>query len=91
MREVFENQTLFDEALAAHEGFVRLSPEDRRLAYHLAAGTIKYKRRLDFIAQEISREANTIGAKANNFHIARDIIKIKSLVEKIREQTQNVE
>ena len=48
-------------------------------------------RRLDFIAQEISREANTIGAKANNFYIARDIIKIKSLVEKIREQTQNVE
>ncbi len=48
-------------------------------------------RRLDFIAQEISREANTIGAKANNFQVAKEIIKVKSLIEKIREQAQNVE
>ncbi|MFH0732841.1 MAG: YicC/YloC family endoribonuclease [Candidatus Omnitrophota bacterium] len=48
-------------------------------------------RRLDFIAQEISREANTIGAKANNVQIAGEVIKIKSHIEKIREQTQNVE
>lgn len=48
-------------------------------------------RHLDFIAQELSREANTIGAKANNFKIAKETINIKSLVEKIREQTQNVE
>ncbi|MBN1405520.1 MAG: YicC family protein [Candidatus Omnitrophica bacterium] len=48
-------------------------------------------RHLDFIAQELSREANTIGAKANSFKIAKETIKIKSMVEKIREQTQNVE
>jgi len=48
-------------------------------------------RRLDFIAQELTREANTVGAKANNFTIAKEVIKIKSLVEKIREQTQNAE
>ncbi len=46
---------------------------------------------LDFIAQEISREANTIGAKAGNFKISKEIIETKGLVEKIREQTQNVE
>jgi len=48
-------------------------------------------RRLDFIAQEISREANTVGAKSSNFRVSKEVIKIKSLVEKIREQTQNVE
>ncbi|MFH1644989.1 MAG: YicC/YloC family endoribonuclease [Candidatus Omnitrophota bacterium] len=48
-------------------------------------------RRLDFIAQEMNREINTIGAKANDFPVAREVIKMKSFVEKIREQAQNVE
>ncbi len=48
-------------------------------------------RRLDFVAQEMYREANTIGAKANDFSIAKEVIKIKSHIEKIREQVQNVE
>lgn len=48
-------------------------------------------RRLDFIGQEISREANTVGAKAGDYRIAKEVIKIKSAVEKIREQAQNVE
>jgi len=51
VREVFENESLFGEILATHNAFPKLSPADRRLAYHLAAGTIKYKRRLDFIAR----------------------------------------
>lgn len=48
-------------------------------------------RRLDFMAQEMYREANTVGAKANDFPIAKEVIKIKSHIEKIREQVQNVE
>ena len=48
-------------------------------------------RRLDFIAQEMHREANTIGAKANDFAISKEVIKMKSQIEKIREQVQNVE
>ncbi|MFC1807863.1 YicC/YloC family endoribonuclease [Candidatus Omnitrophota bacterium] len=48
-------------------------------------------RRLDFIGQELYREVNTIGAKANDFPISREVIKVKSLIEKIREQVQNVE
>jgi len=51
VREVLEEGTLFDGALSGHDGFLRLSVEDRRLAYHLTAGTIKYKRRLDCIAR----------------------------------------
>ncbi|MBN3038744.1 MAG: YicC family protein [Candidatus Omnitrophica bacterium] len=45
----------------------------------------------DFIAQEMFREANTIGAKASSFRISRWVIKIKSQIEKVREQLQNVE
>lgn len=46
---------------------------------------------LDFISQELFREANTVGAKAADFRISRWIIKIKSQIEKMREQLQNVE
>ncbi|MDD5634021.1 MAG: YicC family protein, partial [Candidatus Omnitrophica bacterium] len=43
-------------------------------------------KRLDFIAQEMQREANTIGAKSNDFRISQEIIDVKSEIEKIREQ-----
>ena len=48
-------------------------------------------KKLDFIAQEIHREVNTIGSKAQDFGIAEEVIKIKSELEKIREQIQNIE
>ncbi|MBQ9945825.1 MAG: YicC family protein [Clostridia bacterium] len=48
-------------------------------------------RKLDFLVQEINREANTIGSKASDIEIARRVIDIKSDIEKIREQIQNVE
>ena len=48
-------------------------------------------RRLDFILQELQREVNTLGSKANSSKISRLVIDIKSEIEKIREQAQNVE
>jgi len=48
-------------------------------------------RKLDFILQELNREINTLGAKANDIKIARVAINIKSELEKMREQAQNVE
>jgi len=48
-------------------------------------------RRLNFVTQEMNREANTIGAKANDAEIARLVIQIKEELEKIREQVQNIE
>jgi uncharacterized protein (TIGR00255 family) len=48
-------------------------------------------RKLDFLVQEINREANTIGSKASDIDIAKRVINIKSEVEKIREQIQNIE
>lgn len=48
-------------------------------------------RKLDFLIQEINREINTIGSKANDSEIASQVVEIKSQLEKIREQVQNIE
>ncbi|NLK38619.1 MAG: YicC family protein [Clostridiales bacterium] len=48
-------------------------------------------RKLDFLLQEINRETNTIGSKANNVQIARLVVDMKGELEKIREQIQNIE
>jgi len=48
-------------------------------------------RKLEFVVQEMGRETNTIGSKANDVEISRGIVEIKGLLEKIRELIQNVE
>ena len=48
-------------------------------------------RKLDFLVQEMNREANTIGSKANDLAITRMVVDMKAEIEKIREQIQNVE
>ncbi len=48
-------------------------------------------RRLDFLLQELAREANTIGSKANDAPLAQDVVELKTELERIREQVQNVE
>ncbi len=48
-------------------------------------------RKLDFLMQEMNRETNTIGSKANNARIARIVVNIKGELEKVREQVQNIE
>ena len=48
-------------------------------------------RRLDFLLQEMSREANTVGSKANDAPLAHDVVELKTQLERIREQVQNVE
>jgi uncharacterized protein (TIGR00255 family) len=48
-------------------------------------------RKLNFLLQEFNREFNTMGAKAGNSNVSHTIIAIKSEIEKIREQVQNIE
>ena len=48
-------------------------------------------RKLEFVAQEMGRETNTIGSKANDVEISREVVEIKGVLEKIRELIQNVE
>lgn len=57
--------------------------------------TLKLKepigRKLDFLLQEMNREVNTIGSKGNDSKIAKEVVELKSLLEKIKEQIQNIE
>jgi uncharacterized protein (TIGR00255 family) len=48
-------------------------------------------RKLDFLAQEMGRESNTLGAKVNNAEVSHRVVEIRAELEKIREQVQNVE
>lgn len=48
-------------------------------------------RKLDFIIQEMNREINTISSKSNDENISVCVIEVKSLIEKLREQVQNIE
>ena len=61
-------------------------------AFHdIAAASEPSGRKLDFLMQEMNRETNTIGSKANNARIARIVVNVKGELEKIREQIQNIE
>jgi len=58
---------------------------------HLIDGNEMAGRKLNFLLQEMNREANTIGSKANDVEIGRSVIVMKEEIERIREQVQNVE
>lgn len=74
-----------------------ITEEVVRLKSHLAQFTAALHadeavgRKLDFIVQEINRETNTIASKANDFTLANVVVEIKSEIEKVREQIQNIE
>ena len=92
-----QSQDRLNQELAVYADRCDVTEELTRLQSHLAQfhKTIKGKRsmgrRLDFLLQEMGREVNTIGSKANDAEIALHIVEIKSELEKIREQVQNIE
>lgn len=57
----------------------------------LLESNVPVGRKLDFIIQELNREANTMGSKCNDFEISKRVIELKSEIEKLREQVQNIE
>jgi len=73
-----------------HEELVRLDSHLAHMRQTLAGHQLVGKQ-LDFIAQELMRETNTIGAKVNDPQAARHVVEIKGSIEKIREQVQNLE
>ena len=101
LREVLENTNIdesrilteaaiFADKVAVDEETVRLrSHLDQMNAMLSGGGTVG--RKLDFLLQEMNREANTIGSKCTDVKIARIVVDIKAELEKIREQTQNIE
>lgn len=89
-QRILTEAAIYAEKIAVAEETVRLrSHIDQFRAIMQQAGPVG--RKLDFLIQEFNREANTIGSKAQDIEIARIVVDIKSEIEKIREQIQNIE
>ena len=87
---ILTEAAVFADKVAVDEETVRLRSHLDQLASMLAGGGA-IGRKLDFLLQEMNREANTIGSKGNDLEQARTVVDIKAELEKIREQTQNIE
>ncbi len=81
---------IFADKIAVAEETVRLRSHIDQLRQFLDSNEA-VGRKTDFLVQEMNREANTIGSKAQDVTIARNVIDIKAEIEKIREQIQNIE
>ena len=73
------------------EEMVRLKSHCSQLRSIAADTSGPIGKKLDFLVQEMNRESNTIGSKANDIHITNDVLLLKAEIEKIREQVQNIE
>ena len=87
---ILTEAAVFADKVAVDEETVRLRSHLDQLAAMLSDGGA-IGRKLDFLLQEMNREANTIGSKGNDLEQARTVVDIKAELEKIREQTQNIE
>ena len=81
---------IFADRIAVDEETVRLRSHIAQMRQMLAAGS-PFGRKADFLIQEFNRESNTIGSKCQNADIAKVVVDLKSEIEKIREQIQNIE
>lgn len=89
-QRVLTEVALFSDKVAVAEETVRLRSHFEQLRAFLAMDQ-PVGRKLDFIIQEMNREANTIGSKVQDAALAHMVVDIKSEIEKIREQVQNIE
>ena len=87
---ILTEAAIFADKVAVDEETVRLRCHLDQLQAMLSTGGA-IGRKLDFLLQEMNREANTIGSKGNDIEMARTVVDIKAELEKIREQTQNIE
>ena len=101
MREILENKSIDESRILTEAAIfadkVAVDEETVRLRSHLEqmdamlSGSGGIGRKLDFLLQEMNREANTTGSKCTDVKVARIVVDIKAELEKIREQTQNSE
>ncbi len=87
---ILTEAAIFADKIAVDEETVRLRSHLRQMNTMLDGGGA-VGRKLDFLLQEMNREANTIGSKCSDVRLARIVVDIKAELEKIREQTQNIE
>jgi uncharacterized protein (TIGR00255 family) len=87
---ILTEAAIFADKVAVDEETVRLRSHLQQMDAMLTAGGAM-GRKLDFLLQEMNRETNTIGSKCSDVRLARIVVDIKAELEKIREQTQNIE
>ena len=87
---ILTEAAIFADKVAVDEETVRLRSHLEQMNNMLTAGGA-IGRKLDFLLQEMNRESNTIGSKCTDVRLARIVVDIKAELEKIREQTQNIE
>lgn len=87
---LLQEAALYADRTCFTEEIVRFQSHIAQLKKALLSGDA-VGRKLDFIIQEINREVNTIGSKANDLTITNRVVEIKSEIEKVREQIQNIE
>ena len=87
---ILTEAAIFADKVAVDEETVRLRSHLQQMYSMLTTGGA-VGRKLDFLLQEMNREANTIGSKCTDVRLARIVVEIKAELEKIREQTQNIE
>ena len=87
---ILTEAAIFADKVAVDEETVRLRSHLQQMNTMLTGGGA-VGRKLDFLLQEMNREANTIGSKCTDVKLARIVVDIKAELEKIREQTQNIE
>ena len=89
-QRILTEVAIFADKVAVAEETVRLRSHIKQFETLMSSNDV-VGRKLDFIVQEMNREANTIGSKAQDIEIAHTVVDIKSEIEKIREQIQNME
>ena len=89
-QRVLTEAAIFADKIAIAEETVRLRSHFDQMKAMVSSGEA-VGRKLDFLVQEMNREANTIGSKATDSQIAHMVVDIKAEIEKIREQIQNIE
>ena len=89
-QRILAEAAIFADHIAVDEETVRLRSHIQGFREIMDAGQAM-GRKLDFLVQEMNREANTIGSKGQDVEVARIVVELKSQIEKIREQIQNIE
>ena len=89
-QRILTEAAIFADKVAVDEETVRLRSHFEQMKTFFNSG-VPIGRKLDFIVQEMNREANTIGSKVTDSILAHKVVDIKSEIEKIREQIQNIE
>lgn len=87
---ILTEAAIFADKVAVNEELVRLASHFDEF-YAITASGEPAGRKLDFLIQEINREINTTGSKANDIEIAKLVVELKAETEKLREQIQNIE